>query len=213
MPERVYISAVPADKPWADRLAYDLYAAGIAVELPAPELDMPGQTTSDLAAHIYDHLAKCDAFLLILSPEALASYRVNREMYQATTRALNGEMQRPLLIAARPFAPRQLPGEWAQYLVPGVPIGDYWRAAQAVTAAWTTEAATPDLSGKPVGPTSWRPTVFGHRGDSADGIMVLGLGLIAIGFFTIFGFIIIGIVVFIVGLALAIAGWDRRPRA
>lgn len=221
MPERIYVSYVPLDKSWSDRLAYDLSAAGIGAEFSAPDLDAPGQTTSELAARIYDRVAKCDGFVLLLSPEALTSYRINREMYQATTRSLSGEMRRPVLVTVRPFDPRQLPAEWAPYILPGIPVGDYWSAFRAMMGAWTVESAIPDQSVQSPHSASWRRGVLGRRGDSADRVMLTGLGLtgagivglvMAIGQVPIIGLIgailcipamLIGIVTFIIGLVSA----------
>ncbi len=114
MPVRVYLSYAPADEAFASHLRDDLRAAGEDVETSPPELDTLDLTTSDNLERLNQALGQRDAMVAVLSPDALASTRVNRELYIASGRAESGAMQPPVVVAARPVGTESLPYLWGQ---------------------------------------------------------------------------------------------------
>ena len=112
---RVYLSYAPADEAFAARLRDDLRAAGANVEVSPPQLDTVDASTSDGMLHINDALARREALVLVLSPDALASARVNRELYLAAGRAEAGAMRDPVLVTARPINSGPLPALWSRF--------------------------------------------------------------------------------------------------
>ncbi len=114
MPTRVYLSYAPADQAFAARLQDDLRAAGDEVVTSSPEFDTLDLSTSENLARLNQAMAGKDLLVVVLSPEALASMRVNRELYVASGRTTSGEMRLPVVIAARPVAAESLPALWSR---------------------------------------------------------------------------------------------------
>jgi hypothetical protein len=114
MPVRVYLSYAPADEAFASRLRDDLRAAGEDVETSSPELDTLDLTTSSNLERLNQMLGQRDTVVAVLSPDALASTRVNRELYIASGRAESGAMHAPVVVTARPVGNVPLPHLWSQ---------------------------------------------------------------------------------------------------
>jgi hypothetical protein len=135
---RVYLSYAPADAAFAARLRDDLRAAGAGVDESPPGLDGMNLSSSDAMVQINGALARHAVLVAVLSPEALGSARVEREMYLAAGRASSGAMRPPLLVRAAPVADAQVPLLWRRFAV--------FDAARDYTGAFTLLGKT--LEGK-----------------------------------------------------------------
>lgn len=114
MPTRVYLNYAPADEAFAARLREDLRAAGEDVVTPSPEFDGLDLNTSDSLSKINQSLSERDVMAVVLSPDALSSPRVNRELYVASGRATTGGMRPPVLVTARTVNGTPLPNSWSR---------------------------------------------------------------------------------------------------
>src|SRR5260370_41699704 len=100
---RVYLSYAPADAAFAVHLRDDLRAAGAQVDESPPGLDGMDLSSSDAMLQINDALARHEILVAVLSPEALGSARVRREVYLAAGLPGARAVRRPLLaLAAAP---------------------------------------------------------------------------------------------------------------
>jgi hypothetical protein len=131
-PPRIYLSYTQADSEFGSRLCNDLTALGMSVKLASSDLDSAALQPNDMTIRVYDRLQHFDTYVLVFSPDASRSRRIEREMYVAQARANNSQMRRPILVAARPFAFHEAPSSWTQYCTARPAFQDYAGAVQDI---------------------------------------------------------------------------------
>jgi formylglycine-generating enzyme required for sulfatase activity len=106
-PVRVFVSYASGDRTFAERLVADLQAAGAEVWW-----DVAGIHESDFPQKIGAVLQQCQWCMLVLTPAAIVSERVNLEVNAAILWGKQGFMQGVLAIAAAPIPAGEIPLVW-----------------------------------------------------------------------------------------------------
>ncbi|HEY7833299.1 MAG TPA: SUMF1/EgtB/PvdO family nonheme iron enzyme [Ktedonobacterales bacterium] len=104
---RIFVSYSSQDRPSAQRLVTDLKAAGAEVWW-----DVSGIDEGDFIAKINDALRHCQWFVLVLTPNAIASQWVNDEMNAALNRRKQGFILGVLPLLAAQCLPGSIPPLW-----------------------------------------------------------------------------------------------------
>ncbi len=120
----VFVSHSSADAARADRIAESLLVLGVSTWLASRDI----RVGANYASEIWDAIEGCSALAIVMTPRALASEHVKREVNVAVT------LNRPLLpvtLGSDPVMDDELTGEWRYWL--GV--------VQVVRASNETEAA------------------------------------------------------------------------
>jgi hypothetical protein len=107
---RVFISHASADAEFATRLSDDLRALGADVWLDSSHMG-----AGDFVARINVALADRDVVALVLSPTAVQSPWVNREVNAAIARENQGLMRPLVVVTAQACDPSAIPPLWTTY--------------------------------------------------------------------------------------------------
>lgn len=107
---RVFISHASADAAFANHLADDLRRQGADCWLDSSHLG-----AGDFVARINAALAGRDQVILVLTPAAIQSQWVNREVSAAIVRENQGLMRPMIVVMAQPCDPSAIPPLWTTY--------------------------------------------------------------------------------------------------
>jgi pSer/pThr/pTyr-binding forkhead associated (FHA) protein len=106
-PVLVFVSYASKDRPFAERLVTDLQAAGAEVWW-----DVGGVSEGDFIKRINEALQKCQWFVLVLTPNAIASWWVEAEVNAAINLRKHNYMRGVLPVLAAPVQPGTIPPVW-----------------------------------------------------------------------------------------------------
>jgi hypothetical protein len=107
-PVKVFVSYANQDRLFAMRLVTDLKAGGAEVWW-----DVAGIDEGDFLRKIDEALQKCNWFVFVLTPNAIASTWVQREVYAAIHRSEQGFMKGVLPVLGAPTDLKTIPPLWA----------------------------------------------------------------------------------------------------
>jgi adenylate kinase len=106
-PVRVFVSYASSDRAFAEKLVTELQSGGAEVWW-----DVTGINEGDFLRKIDEALQDCDWFVLVLTPNAIASKWVKKEMYAAIHRREQNLMRGILPILAAPIQAGKIPPMW-----------------------------------------------------------------------------------------------------
>jgi formylglycine-generating enzyme required for sulfatase activity len=107
-PVRIFVSYASPNRPFAEKLVADLRAAGADVWW-----DVSGIDKGDFLDKINQALHQCVWLILVLTPKAVASKWVKREVNAAIHRVEQGFMRGIIPVLASPTEPKSIPPLWA----------------------------------------------------------------------------------------------------
>lgn len=107
---RVFVSHSHQDDAFTQRLVVDLKAAGADVWV-----DVAGVGADDFQERINRALASCDWFLLVLTPQAIASPWVRMEVHAGIRLKVQERMQAIIQVLAEPVDQVNIPPTWGTF--------------------------------------------------------------------------------------------------